>query len=152
MGLMGRSGEVGRCDNCGEAVDAKPGERVVSGELQWWVSLVCKGCGVRQEEDGWGFPPAEIREEMVRRSGLWGVILKPGSSRFAAAVVLRTRLRIPIPEIHERVAVYGGVMWKGTQVEVEWLVSHFREGGVIAEGVRLEEGVMDEGPAIGTLG
>jgi hypothetical protein len=88
-----------------------------------------------EEADGQGFPPEDLRAAIIAQGGLWHVQLEEAQSKALVAKVLRRTLTLSPMEALPLVSSGGEVIWRGTRVEIEWLVSLLADAGVGAHGV-----------------
>ena len=80
-------------------------------------------------------PPPEVRTMIVSESGLWRVRFDSVPSRPAAAKILREALEISPKESLALVSPGNPAIWKGTKVEVEWLLGRLGDAGVLGSAV-----------------
>jgi hypothetical protein len=93
------------------------GQSVVNGRLRWYRSLISsdRKC---IEEDGTGFPPPELREEILKTEGEWEILMTTGDPK-RVALILREVLAITAKEALENAK--SGVLYRGTKTEAQWL-------------------------------
>jgi hypothetical protein len=112
----------GVCSNCGRQTDVRIGQAISGNMLYWNQGSRCDSCNYQLEADGFGFPPEELRQMILQQDGKWDLIIEastPGKTR--AASFLRAVLNLSIPEAVEIIRTIPGVVFSGTQAEVEWL-------------------------------
>lgn len=121
-----------RCSLCRSEVDWSVGQHVSESGLVWWRSLDC-ACGAKQEEDGVGLPPEEIRSAILRAQGVFNVVVRPENHVLALAK-LRQSWGWSIEEAARRIRGERSV-WAGTELEC-WWISNELNGAAL--GARVE--------------
>ncbi len=118
------------CPDCGETATVTVAEAVGFGAaLCWSEAVVCAACNYATEADDSGFPPSRCRNAILDDEGVWSIRMSD-TSLMVALSVLRQLLSLSIPEtmkVRERVP---GVVWSGTQCEVDWLLVALDARGV----------------------
>jgi len=127
------------CPRCGAEAQLRIGQSAFRGELRWYESLNCQQCGLRTEADGIGFPPAEIREQIISSHGHWKLDLPDVKSIAAVARVLREQFSLRTKEALAvlRARDEQGI-YKGTNAEVSWLSSLLEKAGEAPQISRLD--------------
>jgi len=106
------------------------GQSLSGGRLRWYRSLVSAD-DKRIEEDGVGFPPADVRQQILDDEGEWKIIITDGD-RTRAALILREALGVSQSKAMEHVRSASGVFYHGTKTETQWLSEKLREAGIQA--------------------
>jgi hypothetical protein len=105
------------------------GQSTYGGKLRWYESVNCSVCGLRSEADGAGMPPAEIRQRLIERHGLWSVWLHELKSGAATGKVLRNALGMDVRQLALLLKQLPGVAYTGTKGESTWLIELLRAAG-----------------------
>jgi hypothetical protein len=107
--------------------EIRVGENVVDTNLRWHASW--QEDGVPVEEDGIGFPPEQLRQRLIKESGEWETVVTSVPDKAKAAHALRRSLNLSLAEITERLRAMPGPVFRGTQVEAQWIAGHLRDVG-----------------------
>ncbi len=117
------------CPRCGATGAVGIGQSCVHGELRWYESTKCKQCGLHSEADGFGFPPEEIRNWLIKNEGTWLVKIDDVKSTVNAAKVLRRALLIDVKMALSLLRSESKVIYSGTKGESLWLQKLLEESG-----------------------
>jgi hypothetical protein len=122
------------CDRCRHGSVVRVGQTVVDGQLRWYRSFSCQHCG-NAEEDGVGFPPAELRDLLLESGGRWKLVVGE-AKRVAAIKVLRSVLGLATEESAaatlRRFSAFP-VVHVGTRTEAKWLKAHMDAAQVASQ-------------------
>jgi hypothetical protein len=110
------------------------GQSFASGRLQWYRTFV-DADGNPIEADGGGFPPADIRQQILQAEGEWEVVVVPGNPT-KVALILREILELSPQQALECARNDSGVVYCGTKVEAQWISMKLREAGIPGVGIR----------------
>jgi len=121
------------CASCGKSLNASVDQTVTEGCLKWYVSYQCQSCGAVVEGDDIGLPPEEIRELLIQNQGGWELRLDGReANRVIVARVLRKALGLSLTQVTSLTKSIPGILYFGTQVEVEWLAQALASQGIAA--------------------
>jgi hypothetical protein len=119
------------CPQCWSAVDAVLAQRVLDGDrLTWSKSVTCAACGASTEEDGYGVPPAGIKELFLEKDGVWHVLVCKPSDKVSAVAMLRKLFELDIKTAGVLLRSSSMELWLGTQGECVWLSKRLQRVGV----------------------
>ena len=117
------------CPRCGATGALELGQLSVRGELRWFESTKCKQCGLNSEADGFGFPPEEIRNWLIKNEGRWLVKIDDVKSMVNAVKVLRLALLIDAKTALSLLRSESKIIYSGTKGESLWLLKLLEESG-----------------------
>jgi hypothetical protein len=98
--------------------------------LTWSKSITCSACDAATEEDGYGLPPAEIKELFLEKDGLWHVLVCRPSDKVSAVAMLRKLFDLDIKMAGALLRSSSLELWRGTQGECVWLSKRLQRAGV----------------------
>jgi hypothetical protein len=100
-------------------------------QLRWSKSEVAED-GACVEVDGVGFPPQDIRDQILRERGEWELVITAGN-RTRIMAILRESLGKSMNEVAECTKCIPAPVYRGTKIEANWLLEKMKKVGV--EGV-----------------
>ena len=89
--------------------------------LQWSEGTKCPWCGYTAEADDAGFPPLHYRNAILKDEGVWSIVVSNASHRVPFAKVIRKELSLSLGDAMAMSKLVPGVVWSGTECEVDWL-------------------------------
>lgn len=89
--------------------------------LQWSDGTKCPSCGYTVEADDTGFPPPHYRDAILKDEGVWSILVSNTSERVPFAKVIRKELSLSLGDAMAMSQSVPGVVWSGTECEVDWL-------------------------------
>lgn len=123
--------------HCGQVVIEGWGQSLLFGDVVLSCSWRCDGCKTAREEDPCALP-AEVREELLRQHGAWGVRVG-ATDRVKARAATREALAQPLSEVATRLRD-GAPLAEGTRIEMLWLGELLTRRGITdVEVTRLDE-------------
>jgi hypothetical protein len=105
-------------EECGHGGTARLGQTIVSNELRWYRSISCPNCG-HIEEDGIGFPPEDLRDQLLKQGGRWKLVANE-ANRVAVLKIIRSSLGLSMEEAAATLRHFPTV-YTGTKTEAQWL-------------------------------
>lgn len=118
------------CEFCGNQITATMGQSVVGDQLRWHCSYQCSHCGSNIELDDIGYPPEEIRNELLAAGGKWNLLVdEPPQHRIQIMKILRQTCNLTLAEAKAASQHIPGKVASGTQPEMEWLRDIFSSVG-----------------------
>ena len=119
------------CPSCGQSATVQVVQAIgFENSLQWSEATVCQSCGYTVEADDMGFPPTQYRDSILKHEGVWCIRIEDVKSKVQVARVFRHSLDLSLGEglkISKRIP---GVVWSGTECEVDWLRNTLSEHGI----------------------
>lgn len=111
-----------RCADCETTSKANVGQAIINSQLKWYLSYVCEHCKSAIEMDDFGFPPDNIRRQIIDKEGEWKLIIDPAESKNKAKIIkiLRRNLNLPIEEASKLLKTFPNIGY-GTKLEMQWL-------------------------------
>lgn len=111
-----------QCAECNKENKAKVDQSVVNSKLRWYLSCICNNCNSAVEMDDFGFPPAEIREKILKEEGEWELKANSTESKNKAKIIkiLRKSLNLSIKDASKLLKNFPNII-SGTKVEMQWL-------------------------------
>jgi len=106
------------CPDCGAKGVKRFAEFVSGDQFVRSASYHCDSCGSSEEADGVDSPP-DIREDFLRKEGLWGIKLAAGCDEMKALSILRKSLGLSPSEMLARKKLSS--LAEGTRAEMSWL-------------------------------
>lgn len=105
------------------------------GRLMFYTYDKCKKCNYRAEFDDYGRPPEMVRQKMLARDGLYALVIDEvdKGTRLEITRVFRSLFEMSTVEALKFSQTFPGVLYNGTEVEVEWLRRIMEERGVETE-------------------
>jgi hypothetical protein len=91
-----------RCTSCGGRAGQSFGESVAGGQLRWYESWWCEGCGSATEGDGAGQLPEDLRAHVLALDGSYRVFVRP-RKKVAVLSILRQDFAM---SLHDAGVVY----------------------------------------------
>jgi hypothetical protein len=95
-----------------------------SGDLVWYRYYNCRRCGSIEEFDDYGFPPKEIRDKIIRSTGLWELVINEEYKieiKLKLAKTIAETFDMGLKDSLDRVNRKSDFIWKGSEVETLWL-------------------------------
>lgn len=118
------------CPRCGSPEQLRIAQTAFGSVLGWYESLDCRHCGLRTEADGAGFPSMDVRGQLLSLGGEWSVVMKEVRSTRSVAGILRKHLSLGSQSVIELLRGGGGnEIYRGTRVEVLWLIDLLKAAG-----------------------
>lgn len=103
----------------------------------------CSHCGVVIEADDFGLPPNEIRAEIIELTGRWGLqIMVESSKRLEACKILHAVLNTTMIEVTQMKDRMPGVVYTGTQKEMEWLRCRLMQFGITSKVAQQSDDIL----------
>lgn len=120
-----------QCDECQKIVTANVGQTVINSQLRWYLSYECPSCNSAIEMDGIGFPPDEIRQNILAEEGEWNLIVKETELKNKAKLskLIRQALNLSLQEVLQRLKNFP-IITSGTKTEMQWLKQVLAEEGI----------------------
>lgn len=119
------------CEECAQGGGtARIGQSLVSDELRWYRSILCRD-GRHIEEDDIGFPPLRVREELLKWGGRWNLVIT-GTNKAEALLVIRRALGLSIKETASRLRSFP-VVFTGTKTEAAWLKGRMESSNIASQ-------------------
>lgn len=123
------------CSNCKNtaiwviAQSIRPG-----GILVWYQSVSCDKCHKAVEVDDFGFPPPDIRNEIMKTEGKWNLIIGEidSNKKLIGIRLLRDKLNYTNKEAISLSKNIPGIVYSGTKTEAEWLKGLLAGKGISA--------------------
>ena len=111
-----------QCDECQKTVIASIGQTVINSQLRWYLSYECPSCNSAIEMDDVGFPPDEVRQNILAEEGEWDLILKETELKNKAKLskLIRQALNLSLQEVLQRLKNLP-IITSGTRTEMQWL-------------------------------
>lgn len=117
------------CPRCGAPDSLSIDETNFRGKLRWYESVNCDHCGLRSEADGVGFPPAKIKELILKRDGYWTVKIEKIMSLASVVKILQSALLIDRKAAVALARSDSHIVFEGTSTESLWLAELLKEIG-----------------------
>ena len=134
------------CPDCSVLCTRSIGQSFAPGVLVWSESLHCSMCGCAIEADDHGFPPPEIRDAIITAHGLWGLHVDlTGSERISACKILHCDLNTDFADVPAMKNRIPGIVYVGTQTEMQWLQSRLAEFGFASTVVETDRDSVPDG-------
>lgn len=109
------------CEQCGHTIEVTIGQHVSGDRLVWHSGFKCDSCGAEITLDDDGFPPADIRSELLAQGGEWELSVEPSGNPLSVAKVIADALALPRTEVIRLKNALPGVVASGTLAEMDWL-------------------------------
>ena len=98
-------------------------------ELRWYQRMTCPDCSLREEADDTGFPPEDVRRQLMEANGRWSLHVEQPHSLARLRQTLRTALKLGPAEVVALTRDPAAALFVGTKVETEWLAALLRDAG-----------------------
>lgn len=118
-----------KCPSCGKLCSLTIGQTSQNGILGWYESSVCYNCALRSESDNIGFPPEEIRLQLINFEGLWNVRLGNIKSQMETIKVIRKAFSVDTKEALHVIRNESKGIYSGTREEAIWLIGLLEDAG-----------------------
>ena len=133
------------CADCGHEADRCFSQRHDGIRLFWSESVRCRNCGNAIEMDDDGFPPAEVREQLLADDGRYALlVIEDSTRRLHVGKILHCDLDTTLEEVRRMKDRMPGRVYTGTRVEMDWLSNRLGGFGYSAS---LERVANDPGSA-----
>ncbi len=118
------------CSACGGGqATVEFGQSFRGQELRWYRRMTCPDCGLREEFDDTGFPPEDVRRQIMDANGRWSLHVKQPRSAARLRQTLRVILKLEPAEAIALTRDPRAAVFTGTKVEAEWLAALLHEAG-----------------------
>jgi hypothetical protein len=122
-----------RCPRCQSTCDALVHQRLSNGKPAWSVATVCRACPYREESDGLGLPPADLRRHLLEQEGAYELVLEGYANTGQVLRGIQKALSLPIDMVASLKKKLPGPVLSGTKFEMDWLASILHsEGGIMS--------------------
>lgn len=134
---------IQKCPDCKLETSYSYGQSFTpSGKLVWYRYYNCKRCGSIEEFDDYGFPPQEIRGQIIKSTGLWELVINEEYKikiKLKLAKTIAETINMGLKGSLDRVNRRGEFIWKGSEVETLWLQKILSKNDIDSEiGVCIE--------------
>ena len=111
-----------QCADCNHEIKARVGQAIVNSKLTWYLSYICNNCNSAVEMDDLGFPPIEIRQNILLEEGEWELEVNPAELNYKVKTIkiLRQALNLSIKDASKLSKEFPKII-SGTKVEMQWL-------------------------------
>ena len=111
-----------QCADCNHKIKARVGQAIFNSKLRWYLSYICNNCNSAVEMDDLGFPPIEIRQNILLEEGEWELEVNPAGLNYKVKTIkiLRQALNLSIKEASKLSKKFPRII-SGTKVEIQWL-------------------------------
>ncbi|GAA6617016.1 hypothetical protein [Scytonema sp. NUACC26] len=122
------------CHECHKLIPFEIGQTAIDNKLRWYISYNCPFCDSSTEFDDIGFPPEEIRQEILKYEGEWEIIIENFErQKQTVTKLLRKTLELSTVELHQKLKTLRkipSILHSGTKCEMEWLYNHLKSDGI----------------------
>ncbi|MFS2108869.1 hypothetical protein ACCC88_04220 [Sphingomonas sp. Sphisp140] len=118
------------CPGCGQPGHAFFGQPVIGGKLRWYRSSSCPASR-NSEEDGVGWGPPNLRNELITAKGSWSVRIEEGEKAKVISTTIRL-LSVPRQDAAGLLQSYPRLLI-GTKAEADWLIEELAAEGIRAK-------------------
>lgn len=107
---------------------SESGQTIIAGKLHWYRKVTENG--PETVEDGLGFPPPEIREELIRKDGEW-LLFVGSEAKTLVGKILKEHLKLSLPEVAKILkTIPDKPVFIGTRKEADWVEELLVRAGV----------------------
>ncbi|MBZ8181727.1 hypothetical protein [Oscillatoria salina] len=119
-----------QCYDCKQLIKFEVQQTIINQKLRWYLSGNCHLCGSSIELDDVGFLPENLRQKILKEEGEWKIIIKNYAQNKSVIIkCFRQILNISTVEAYRKIQETVNnhdFIYRGTKVEIEWLLSYFQ--------------------------
>ncbi len=118
-----------KCSTCGNLVKVTVSQHVDRTYLLWNGSYRCSHCGADVTFDDDGFPPEDVRKEILAEGGSWELLVESSIDTLKIALCINDALGQPRKSAIQLRKMLPGPISQGTKAEMHWLRNVLAKAG-----------------------